>query len=65
MNVPEDLAIVGFDNTDLAHTMGITTIQNPIAAQAQNAFYMLSPQLVGHLMELHTLHYSFIERTTT
>ncbi len=65
LSVPEDLAIVGFDNTELSHTMGITTVQNPIEAQAQNAFYMLSPQLVGRQMELQPLQYSLIERTTT
>ncbi|WP_226000234.1 LacI family DNA-binding transcriptional regulator [Paenibacillus sp. BJ-4] len=65
LNVPDDLAIVGFDNTELAHTMGITTVQNPIKAQAQNAFFMLSPQLIGRQMELHSLEYSLIERTTT
>ncbi|MNJ01996.1 HTH-type transcriptional repressor PurR [compost metagenome] len=65
LNVPGDLAIVGFDNTELSHTLGITTIQNPIMAQAQNAFFMLSPQLIGRQMELHSLEYSLIERTTT
>lgn len=45
VKVPEELAIVGFDNTELAHTLGITSIDNPIAAQAQNALYLIIGKL--------------------
>ncbi|AOZ91155.1 LacI family DNA-binding transcriptional regulator [Paenibacillus crassostreae] len=65
LKVPEDLAIVGFDNTELAHTMGITSIHNPIAAQAQNAFYLLLLQLLDTEVELEILQFSLIQRFTT
>ncbi|MBT2291801.1 LacI family DNA-binding transcriptional regulator [Paenibacillus albidus] len=65
LRVPGDLAIVGFDDTELSHTLGITTIRNPIAAQAQNAFHLLSGPLRGIDMPQAELCFELIERTTT
>lgn len=65
LDVPRDLAIVGFDNSKLSQTLGITTIQNPIAGQAENAFLLLAPALLGLDMELQPLSFQLIERETT
>ncbi|OZQ63971.1 transcriptional regulator [Paenibacillus sp. VTT E-133280] len=65
LDVPRDLAIVGFDNSKLSKTLGITTIQNPIAGQAENAFLLLAPALLGLDMELQPLSFQLIERETT
>lgn len=65
IRVPEDIAIVGFDNTDIAHTLRITTIDNPIQRQGENAFFILSEKLLGESIPLHRLDYELIERETT
>ncbi len=65
LDVPRDLAIIGFDNSELSQTLGITTVQNPIAGQAENAFLLLAPALLGQDMELHSLSFKLIERETT
>lgn len=65
LDVPRDLAIIGFDNSELSQTLGITTVENPIAGQAENAFLLLAPALLGQDMELHPLSFKLIERETT
>jgi DNA-binding LacI/PurR family transcriptional regulator len=65
LDVPCDLAIIGFDNSELSQTLGITTVRNPIAGQAENAFLLLAPTLLGLDMELQPLSFQLIERETT
>lgn len=65
LNVPGDLAVVGFDNSELAKTLGMTTVQNPIAGQAENAFLLLAPSLLGQQPELHPLSFNLVKRETT
>lgn len=65
VSVPDDIAIVGFDNTDIAHTLRITTIDNPIKRQGENAFFILSEKLHGKSIPLHSLDYKLIQRETT
>lgn len=65
LDVPRDLAIVGFDNSELSQTLGITTVQNPIAGQAENAFLLLAPALLGQDIELQPLSFQLIKRETT
>lgn len=64
LRVPEDLAVVGFDNNELSHTLGITTVENPIAAQARNAFYHLSGPLLGQEIAPRKLAFRLVERAT-
>ncbi|MGN5374221.1 substrate-binding domain-containing protein [Sphingomonas hankookensis] len=49
LHVPEDVSIVGFDDTSLATTTWpeITTIRQPIAAMAETAVEMLLTQIRG------------------
>ncbi|WP_017812004.1 LacI family DNA-binding transcriptional regulator [Paenibacillus shenyangensis] len=71
ISIPDQLAIVGFDDTELAHTLGITTIYNPIAEQATHAFYrlwaVLGKQQMGQEQQLplEKLQYKLIARQTT
>ncbi|MEK3867425.1 MULTISPECIES: LacI family DNA-binding transcriptional regulator [Paenibacillus] len=65
LDVPHDLAIIGFDNSELSQTLGITTVRNPIAGQAENAFLLLAPTLLGLDMELQPLSFQLIKRETT
>ncbi|AIQ60815.1 LacI family DNA-binding transcriptional regulator [Paenibacillus borealis] len=65
VKVPEELAVVGFDNTELAHTLGITSIYNPIAAQAQNAFLLILSRLKGTEPEQQELEFQLVKRATT
>ena len=65
VKVPEELAIVGFDNTELAHTLGITSIYNPIAAQAQNAFHLILGKLKSAEAEQQQLQFQLVKRATT
>jgi len=65
LNVPEDLAIVGFDDSELSRSLGITTILNPIEGQAENAFLLLAPALLRRSIELQPLSFSLVKRETT
>ncbi|MCL6604965.1 MAG: substrate-binding domain-containing protein [Paenibacillus sp.] len=67
LKVPEDLAVVGFDNTELAHSLGITSIDNPIAAQAKNAFHLLMNSLNPSEVKVHQekLQFCLVKRATT
>lgn len=65
VKVPEELAVVGFDNTELAHTLGITSIDNPIAAQAQNALHLILGKLKGIEAEQEPLGFLLVPRETT
>lgn len=65
VKVPEELAIVGFDNTELAHTLGITSINNPIGAQAQNALHLILGKLGGTEAGQQELEFQLVQRATT
>ena len=65
LDVPRDLAIVGFDNSELSRTLEITTVRNPIAGQAENAFLLMAPALLGRNMDLQPLSFSLLKRETT
>ncbi len=65
IRVPEQLAIVGFDDSELARTLGITTIRNPIGDQAVHAFYRLWEVLGHEHIEPKKLEYELIARETT
>ncbi|WP_405104282.1 LacI family DNA-binding transcriptional regulator [Paenibacillus sp. FSL K6-1217] len=65
VKVPEELAIVGFDNTELAHTLGITSIDNPIAAQAQSALHLILGRLKGTPAVQQKLEFQLVQRATT
>lgn len=63
--VPGELAVVGFDNTELAAALGITTVDNPIGPQARAAFAELAAQLAGREPVREALAYRLVVRETT
>lgn len=65
IQVPEQLAIVGFDDIELSRVLGITTIHNPIAEQATQAFHRLWAVLGQQELQPQQLEYQLIERATT
>ncbi|MEJ8304886.1 LacI family DNA-binding transcriptional regulator [Saccharibacillus sacchari] len=64
-DVPGKLRVVSFDNMQIAGTLGLTSVQNPIRDQAHNAFALLSPDLLGRQIPLKPLGFSLIVRETT
>ncbi|GER66589.1 LacI family transcriptional regulator [Weizmannia acidilactici] len=65
LNVPGDFAVCGFDNTDIARLLDITTINYPIGGQARNAFSIIQNRLEGKTIPLTGLKFELIERKTT
>ncbi|WP_433923448.1 LacI family DNA-binding transcriptional regulator [Paenibacillus taichungensis] len=65
IQVPEQLAIVGFDDIELSRVLGITTIHNPIAEQATQAFHRLWAVLGKQELQPQQLKFQLIERATT
>lgn len=65
IQVPEQLAIVGFDDIELSRVLGITTIHNPIAEQATQAFHQLWAVLGKQELQPQQLEFQLIERATT
>ncbi|MEC0124960.1 LacI family DNA-binding transcriptional regulator [Paenibacillus pabuli] len=65
IRVPEQLAIVGFDDIELSRVLGITTIHNPIAEQATQAFHRLWAVLGKQEVQAQQLEFQLIERATT
>lgn len=64
MTVPEQLAIIGFDNTELSASLGLTTIHNPIKEQAWNAFYYLWNSIGDESVEASQLSFRLVKRQT-
>ncbi|MBC8930899.1 substrate-binding domain-containing protein, partial [Listeria monocytogenes] len=64
-SVPEDFAICGFDNMEIAHLLDITTIHYPVNLQAENAFTLIMNQLFGSNLPLLDLDFHLVERKTT
>ncbi|MDO3411374.1 LacI family DNA-binding transcriptional regulator [Saccharibacillus sp. CPCC 101409] len=65
LDVPGQLRVVGFDDTPLAVTLGLTSVQNPQRDQAYNAFALLSPGLLGRQLPLKPLAFGLAVRETT
>ncbi|WP_342415253.1 LacI family DNA-binding transcriptional regulator [Paenibacillus sp. FSL R10-2782] len=65
VSVPDQFAVVGFDNTEISHLLDLTTIHYPIDKQAENAFIMIRNTLEGLEEALHHLEFRLVERATT
>lgn len=63
-SVPDDVAVVGFDDIEAAAAMhpALTTVKNPIAAMAQQAVLMLRQVMAGHPVTPHVLATELIVR---
>ncbi|MBB3112990.1 DNA-binding LacI/PurR family transcriptional regulator [Paenibacillus phyllosphaerae] len=66
IRVPDDLAILGFDNQPIAHVLGITTIDNQLHEMGREAFRMLQVSLLGEEPPVSRVEIPFalVERTT-
>ncbi|WP_440108772.1 LacI family DNA-binding transcriptional regulator [Paenibacillus sp. QZ-Y1] len=64
-SVPGDVGIIGFDNTEVAHLLDLTTIHYPVDQQAENAFTIIQNMLDTTAKELIPLKYTLIERQST
>ena len=65
INIPRDLAVVGFDNHLMSRVLDITTIHNPIKQQAENAFKSIYEKLENTTQISESLEYKLIIRKTT
>ncbi|KJD46071.1 LacI family DNA-binding transcriptional regulator [Paenibacillus terrae] len=65
VSVPDQFAVVGFDNTEISHLLDLTTIHYPIDKQAENAFILIRNTLEGLDETLHHLEFKLVERATT
>ncbi|RRJ64878.1 LacI family DNA-binding transcriptional regulator [Paenibacillus oralis] len=64
-SVPDDVGIMGFDNTDIAHLLDLTTIHYPVDKQAENAFNIIKGMLEQSVLKLHSLEFNVVERRST
>lgn len=56
LRVPEDISIVGFDDHDLAETLGLTTVAQPVFAQGEAAAGLLLTMMgTGTKSLVHTV----------
>jgi DNA-binding LacI/PurR family transcriptional regulator len=66
VTVPDELAVVGFDDHEFAEAMGITTVRQPVGEQGEAAMQALLDAFNGEpWSEDRVLDYELIERQTT
>lgn len=65
--VPDDVAIVGFNDTEIAEALGLTTVRQPFVRSGELAVNMLIDQITtpGLSQQTLTLGVELIERSTT
>ncbi|ASA23890.1 LacI family DNA-binding transcriptional regulator [Paenibacillus donghaensis] len=66
LRIPEDLAVIGFDNQPIGRLLGLTTIDNQLYEMGATAFRLLLRQIQGEETEPvhHKLEYRLIERSS-
>jgi DNA-binding LacI/PurR family transcriptional regulator len=67
LRIPQDLAVVGFDNQPIADVLGITTIDNQLPVMGRTAFTMLHEQITGSGggPKATEIAFRIVERSTT
>ncbi|MCF6336309.1 MAG: LacI family transcriptional regulator [Spirochaetales bacterium] len=67
LNVPEDIAVIGFDDIDLADYMGITTINQSLDQSGHTAVELLIEQIKNPFVSVKYISYQLkiIERYST
>lgn len=63
-SVPEDVAVIGFDNSEISRLMHITTVDYSIKRQAQNSFIYIHNQLNTETIAEQEMSVQLIERKT-
>jgi DNA-binding LacI/PurR family transcriptional regulator len=66
LRVPEDVAVVGFNDTDIAEPLGLTTVRQPFVRSGELAVQMLIDQITktNVSQQTVTLGVNLIERST-
>lgn len=66
VRVPEDVAVVGFNDTDIAEPLGLTTVRQPFVRSGELAVQMLIDQITKSNVnpQTVTLGVSLVERDT-
>lgn len=62
IRVPEDVAIIGFDNSEMSELMHVTTVDYTLEQQARNAFIYIYNQLNGTVVAEESITFQLIER---
>ncbi|MCY9110312.1 LacI family DNA-binding transcriptional regulator [Bacillus atrophaeus] len=62
--VPDELAILSFDNHEISQSLGITTIDIQTKEMGKQAFMLLEKRIKGQPIEKKVLEYRLIERST-
>jgi DNA-binding LacI/PurR family transcriptional regulator len=67
LRLPDDLALIGFDDSEIAEPLGLTTIRQPLEESGEHAARTLLAQLDGPDRSLQhiTLKLRLVERDTT
>ncbi|WP_348923008.1 LacI family DNA-binding transcriptional regulator [Enterococcus rotai] len=63
-SVPEDVAVIGFDNSEISRLMHITTVDYSIKRQAENSFIYIHNQLNKATIPEQEISVQLIERQT-
>lgn len=66
IHIPEDLAVIGFDDQPIGRALGLTTIDNQLLKMGVVAFQIIHEQIKGNNKNpvYHKLEYRIIERST-
>jgi DNA-binding LacI/PurR family transcriptional regulator len=48
LRVPEDLAVIGFDDTEIAAALGLSTVRQPLRQSGARGAEMLLAAIAGH-----------------
>ena len=66
LNVPGDVAVVGFNDTDIAEALGLTTVRQPFVRSGEIAVQMLIDQITtpNLAQQVVTLGVELVERDT-
>ena len=67
LSVPDDVAVVGFDDSEIAAPLGLTSIRQPLAESGELAAEMLLAQWAkpSRSTQITTLQLSLVERETS
>jgi DNA-binding LacI/PurR family transcriptional regulator len=63
-SIPEDVAVIGFDNSEISRLMHITTVDYSIRHQAENSFIYIHNQLNSKKIAEREISVSLVERQT-
>lgn len=63
-SIPEDVAVIGFDNSEISRLMHLTTVDYSIKRQAENSFIYIHNQLNKKIIPEQEMSVRLIERMT-